>query len=242
MKLLNLGCGTKVSHDPRVINIDWSIYLRIKKSRLLRTIAPLFLNGYRLENFNNLSHNIMVYDLSKKVPFESDSIDAVYHSHMLEHLDREVARLFLKEVRKVLKPGGIQRIVVPDFEQVCKEYISHLTDCENAPREAERHNDFIARIIEQSVRKESSGTSRQKPLRRYIENLILGDARKRGETHQWTYDRISLAQLLKELQYKNVTVQAYNTSSIPDWNEIGLDLDEFGNEYKPGSLYMEAEK
>lgn len=242
MKILNLGCGTKVSSSPDVINIDWSIYLRLKSKRLLRPIVPLLLKGGRQSRFNLLSDNIMVHNLTRGLPFVSDSIDAVYHSHLLEHLDRDIARLFLLEVKRVLKSGGVQRIVVPDLEKACRTYISHISICENDPDEANKHDEYIAAIIEQSVRKEAFGTSQQKPIRRFVENALLGDARKRGETHQWMYDRVNLSALLVALGYKNIVLQSYNTSLIPNWNQYGLDLDEHGNQYKPESLYIEAQK
>lgn len=43
MQILNLGCGTKVSDDPAVVNIDWSIMLRIKRNPLLRAAVPVLL-------------------------------------------------------------------------------------------------------------------------------------------------------------------------------------------------------
>jgi hypothetical protein len=160
----------------------------------------------------------------------------------LEHLEKNHVEKFLLEVKRVLKPAGIQRIVVPDFERVCKRYISHMKISENNPEEAERHDHYIAEIIEQSVRKEAYGTFQQKPFRRFIENTFIGDARRRGETHQWMYDRISLNFLLFKLGYKNFNLQRYNTSLIPNWNSFGLDIDELGNEYKPGSLYVETQR
>ncbi|GAK57148.1 hypothetical protein U27_04113 [Candidatus Vecturithrix granuli] len=242
MKILNLGCGTKTSASPEVINIDWSIYLRFKKNPLLRVIAPLFVKGERLERFHALPTNIMVHNLSRGIPFASDSIDAIYHSHLLEHLDRNVAERFLIEVKRVLKPGGIHRIVVPDFEQGCRQYVEHIALCDVHSSEAVSHEHYIEGILEQSVRQESSGTRQQSGFRRLLENLILGDARRRGETHQWMYDRISLCQLLALLGYKHPRVCTYNVSLIPHWSEYRLEVDECGNEYKPASLYVEAEK
>ena len=242
MKVLNLGCGTKTSNKPLVINIDWSIYFTLKKSRILSTITPLIIKGERLDRFNSLPKNIMIHDLTNGIPFDSDSVDAVYHSHMLEHLDRGVAEKFLLEVKRVLKAGGIHRLVVPDFEKACKAYISHIAVCETNADECHNHDAHIAALIEQSVRKESFGTNKQKPLRRLIENAILGDARKRGETHQWMYDGISLKALLVSLGYKEVLIQDYNKSLIQNWSEYGLDTDENGNQYKPESLYVEAVK
>ena len=76
-----------------------------------------------------------------------------------------------------------------------------------------------------------------------LKNVVLGDARRRGETHQWVYDRINLKSILiDELGFKEVHTQDYNTSLIPNWNEYGLDVDEIGMQYKPESLYIEAVK
>lgn len=242
MKILNLGCGVKTNSKPFVINIDWSVYLRLKKNRILRRIIPWIIKGERLNHFNCLPDNIIVHNLVKGIPFNSNSIDVVYHSHFLEHLEKNIAKKFLLEVKRVLKRTGIQRIVVPDFERFCKNYISHIKISENNPDEANKHDRYISEIIEQSVRKEAFSATQQKPLRRFIENAFLGDARRRGETHQWMYDRINLPSLLFRLGFKKVHLQRYNSSFIPNWDRYGLDLDEFGNEYIPGSLYVETQK
>jgi SAM-dependent methyltransferase len=242
MKILNLGCGTKASPNPDVINIDWSVHLILKKNRIGRSIVPLFAKGQRLKRFSSLPDNIMFRNLTKRFPFSSDTIDVVYHSHLLEHFDPLVAEKFLLEVRRVLKPSGIQRIVVPDLEQACKAYLAHLALCEVDPEEAGNHDRFVATIIEQCVRRQAYGASQQKPFNRYIENMLLGDARRRGETHQWMYDKINLCALLTRLGYKNPLLQRYDTSSIPNWSQYGLDIGEDGREYKPESLYMEVQK
>jgi SAM-dependent methyltransferase len=242
MKMLNLGCGTKTSNKTGVINVDWSIYLRLKKNRILRPLVPLFIRGERLERFESLADNIFVHNLAKGIPFDSESVDVVYHSHMLEHLDSDVAEGFLREVYRVLKPGGIHRIVVPDFEKTCRAYVAHIESCEEDPIESDNHDSYIARLLEQSVRKEASGTSKQNSLRRAIENLVLGDARERGETHQWMYDRINLRVKLLNAGYKELQVQDYNTSLIRDWVHYRLDVDKDGQQYKPESLYVEALK
>jgi len=240
--ILNLGCGTKASKNKNVINIDWSVYLRIRRNNILRPFIPLLICGERLKKLTSIPDNILVHNLKKGIPFSSDSIDAVYHSHMLEHFDKGIAETFLLEVKRVLKPGGIHRIVVPDFERACRAYIEHVDSCKKNQCEINNHDAYIASLIEMSVRKEAYGTSQQRPLRRFIENIVLGDARKRGETHQWMYDRVSLEAKLSKFGYKKITLQDYNTSMIENWADYGLDVDEYGNQYKPGSLYMEAIK
>jgi SAM-dependent methyltransferase len=242
MKILNLGCGTKVSELKEIVNIDWSIYLHLKNNLLLKPLLPFVFKGERLEKINSLPDNIVVHNLASGIPFSDNSVDAVYHSHILEHLDPNIAESFLREVFRVLKPNGIIRIVVPDLERICQDYLSHLNTCDENPHEIDRHDSYIASIIEQSVRREASGTSQQKPLRRFIENIILGDARKRGETHQWMYDRVNIKLLLEKIGYQDIIIQNYTTSLIPNWSNYKLDLDEYGGQYKPNSLYVESIK
>jgi predicted SAM-dependent methyltransferase len=60
------------------------------------------------------------------LPFKDGSAQYVFLSHMLEHLffPRDV-RALLAEVRRVLAPGGVVRIVVPDIEQCIAAYVTH---------------------------------------------------------------------------------------------------------------------
>ena len=46
---------------------------------------------------------------------EPSSADVIYSSHMFEYLDREEAVQLLSAWYRVLKPGGILRLAVPDF-------------------------------------------------------------------------------------------------------------------------------
>lgn len=240
--ILNLGCGTKTSAHPDVVNIDWSVMLRIRVNPLLRAVAPLLLNKDRLERYRALPDNLIVHNLKRGIPFPSANVDAVYHSHVLEHLDRDVAKSFLNECRRVLKPReGVIRIVVPDFERYCRNYLLHVDACSNGDgRAVSEHDRYLEPLLSQSVQREAYGTSQQKPLRRAIENLLLGDARARGETHQWMYDRFNLANLLSVSGFVEPSVCTFDVSAIPNWVETGLDRNDDGSEYKPESLYMEA--
>ncbi len=239
MIILNLGCGTKTSNVEGVINIDWSPILRIKKSKILRSLSGVLLSGERKDKFAAIPENIFVTDISKGIPYHSESVDAVYSSHLLEHLDRHVSRVFVKEVYRVLKPNGIARTVVPDFEFLCENYLRSIKKNHDAP---DKHEYYISEIIEQCVRKESYGTGKQNYVRRKIENILLGDARKRGETHQWMYDRITLSELMLSSGFRSTKQCTYKESKIPRWSDIGLDCTVDGAEYKPGSLYLESVK
>ena len=62
--------------------------------------------------------SLLVYDLLSfdPLPIESDSAEIVYTSHTLEHIPNNAAEWFLREAFRVLKPGGILRVTVPDAE------------------------------------------------------------------------------------------------------------------------------
>jgi len=240
MRVLNLGCGTKTSPHPDVVNVDWSIYLRIRRRPWLSSLALLVLDETRRDRLRALPPNIRVHNLANGIPFDDHSVDVVYHSHLLEHLDRDVAERFMLEVRRVLRSGGIQRIVVPDLEAICRDYLDHLERGAEKRSEWSRHDEYVAALIEQSVRREAYGSSQQGSVRRSFENALIGDARRRGETHQWMYDWMNLSALLGRTGFARIERHRFKTSEVARWVEYGLDVDEHGYEYKPGSLYVEA--
>lgn len=54
--------------------------------------------------------------------FESNSADLIYNCHVLEHFHRVKVPVVLKEWHRVLRPGGILRTSVPDFNALCELY------------------------------------------------------------------------------------------------------------------------
>ena len=63
------------------------------------------------------SHDII------NLPYEENTVDLIYASHVFEYFDREEASEVLLKWKKVLKPNGILRIAVPDFESMVKLYL-----------------------------------------------------------------------------------------------------------------------
>lgn len=55
------------------------------------------------------------YDIrSDAMPFKDNSVDNIYVSHVLEHIEKEYIQTFFREAARVLKKGGVLRICVPD--------------------------------------------------------------------------------------------------------------------------------
>ncbi len=70
----------------------------------------------------------------------------------------------------------------------------------------------------------------------------VGEFRRQGEIHQWMYDSYSLAKLLSDCGFSEVTRRNATDSSVPDWSKFNLDSEVDGTIYKPDSIFMEAVK
>jgi predicted SAM-dependent methyltransferase len=123
---INLGCGLAVA--PGWVNIDGSL------NSLVANLPAFFHKlAYRMTGANRyyseqeycrlLGHHTFVHhDLSYGIPFNDNAVDFVYSSHFLEHLFLRDAQALLKESLRVLKPGGVVRVSVPDLAYAVKIY------------------------------------------------------------------------------------------------------------------------
>jgi predicted SAM-dependent methyltransferase len=59
----------------------------------------------------------------KQLPFDDNSAENIYASHIIEHFDYYEGLEVLKEWYRVLKPNGIIYIETPDMMALCKRFI-----------------------------------------------------------------------------------------------------------------------
>lgn len=64
-----------------------------------------------------------LYSSALSLPYERESFDIIYSSHVLEHFNRHLTLSVLGHWRDLLKPKGILRLAVPDFDAICKFYV-----------------------------------------------------------------------------------------------------------------------
>lgn len=112
----------------------------------------------------NLDHrptspHVRHFDIRKPLPFPDGTVDAVYASHVLEHLDMAEGRRLLAECRRILKRDGVVRIVVPDLEDMCRFYLQRLAAVAERP-DAENETAYdwaYLQLIDQHVRRRPGG-------------------------------------------------------------------------------------
>lgn len=208
---INIGCGQ--SPTPGWKNLDNSPSIRLAKLpllvRLLRAMG--LIEGAQLSFISCCRENLIEFaDVTKPLPLPTGVVDVIYSSHMFHHLDPHEASGFLKEARRVLRPGGIIRLAVPDAQALVQLY----TETHDA-------DSFVQAFLMPEPRP----------------TTFFGRARYLFAGHRgrrWMYDGDSLSRLLREHGFTSCTVLLPGETQIVEHQ--GLDLRERAAE----SIYVEA--
>lgn len=72
--------------------------------------------------------NVCFGDIVRGLPVPEGSASGVYCSHVLEHLAHEDLPLALRNTHRVLRPGGIFRLVVPDLQWRAARYVTSVAN------------------------------------------------------------------------------------------------------------------
>lgn len=112
-KYVQFGCG--LCAPTRWINFDASPTLQAERLPLVGKLfrpRPLF------------PKNVLFGDVTARLPLAEQSCAGVYSSHVLEHLALEDLRKSLREVFRILMPGGLFRSVLPDLRSEAVRYLA----------------------------------------------------------------------------------------------------------------------
>lgn len=208
---VNIGCGRAPTEG--WLNFDNSPAIKLAKSPFKYKLAKAMglLNEQQIENIKwNMKHNIQFADATKSIPLQTSSVDCIYTSHMVEHLSQKGARSFIKEVKRVLKVGGVVRIAVPDLRIAVDDYL-----------ETNDADAFMRGILVQAP---EINTLKQKI------NLFISGYRH----HQWMYDGTSLSKLLIEMGFSSAEICKDGKTNIIDADGLNL------YEREEQSVYVEG--
>jgi predicted SAM-dependent methyltransferase len=170
---VNIGCG--LTAPDGWYNIDNSPTITLSRIPGVRRIlsAPAW------------PRNVHRHNVLKGLPFADETVDCIYSSHTFEHFTYAQSLSLAKECRRVLKLGGILRLVVPDLERLVRDYLA-----DSAPLASHR-------LIE-----------------RLLLGHTWQDMLHPGAHHNQMFDGRSLIAMLQEAGFENARLSEFGESEI----------------------------
>lgn len=171
------GCGSCAPES--WLNFDASPCLRLERIAGLR-------DALRLTVGLAFPANVRFGDIVQGLPVAAGSARAIYCSHVLEHLPRDDLPAALRHTLKLLAPGGLFRLVVPDLHWRAVQYL----------KSADRGEPTAVDVLLDGCKLGSR--VRERGL------LSLMKHRFGKSAHLWMYDFAALKALLEQAGFVDV--------------------------------------
>lgn len=172
------------------------------------------LDGWVNVEFRRMKDTVLVLDLRHPLPIASESARRVFIEHVLEHLEfRRDALALVREVYRILQPGGTFRVIVPDLEKYARAYVSGS----------------------RSDWSEAGWDLDAMPADIYTPMHILNHSFHQEGEHLFGYDFETMQWLLRKAGFATIEKMAFRESLDP---ELAIDQEE----HRKYSLYVDAVK
>lgn len=179
------GCGLSCPED--WINFDSSPTLRIQRNFLLNLLLNKHLNVL-------FPKKVRYGDIVKGLKIKDNSCDGIYCSHILEHLSYVDLLKSIKNTYNMLKFGGVFRMVVPDMEYYCREYLSSIE---------KEDPDACIRLMQDTL---LGKKERKKSISQLIQSYFG------NSEHLWMWDYLSIRNELLKAGFKEIRRCKFNDS------------------------------
>jgi hypothetical protein len=184
------GCG---QHSPAGwCNFDSSMRLRLERIPVVGSLIPA-------GDFGRFPSDVLYGDIVKGLPIQPGSARLLYCSHVLEHLSLSDFRTALRNSRRVLKAGGVFRLVMPDLRPLVERYIA--SDDPNAA----------------ITFWEWSGVGKHAPRRGLVGGIIDS---LRNTQHLWLWDYNATAEELAKAGFRDIRRATFGDSGIDAFTAV----------------------
>jgi Methyltransferase domain len=192
---VHYGCGDKVG--PSWINFDASPMIRVERVPVIGTALRALVGGGTpfpaAVHYGNIVSGPLVRE---------GSAVSVYASHVLEHLSFEDARAALHNTFRMLAPGGVFRLIVPDLRVRAELYLKQAQ--EGSPEAAPNFMRYS--LLGQEMR--PRGLFRQ--IRRAYS----------GSSHLWMWDAVSMGRELEACGFERIRTCSFGDARDPAFAEL----------------------
>lgn len=133
------------------------------------------------------------WDLTAPLPLKSQSLQGIFSEHCLEHLPLGVADALLGECRRLLRKGGVLRLIVPDGQLYLENYAKYHAGLRHI--EQPYQNNLVYKGINTPI-------------------LSVNDV-FRGHGHLFIYDFDMLRQLLEQHGFTEIKRESFGSGRDP---------------------------
>lgn len=149
------------------------------------------------------------------MPFRDEMFEVVFTSHMIEHISHFRIEKTLAEINRVMKPGGILRLLTPDLEKLCRAYV-------------ERDLETLQSYVDEDRSGVRADLGPAQTLLGFLyspgyDNFMLNSSRAEligCYAHVFSYDFELLSGLLKAYGFIDVRKMSVDESEIADHKEL----------------------
>jgi|HubBroStandDraft_1064217.scaffolds.fasta_scaffold00439_4 predicted SAM-dependent methyltransferase len=181
---------------------------RLRTKYLYKTKTPkLHIGGgwCRLDGWLNTDldviPDVMQMDATKRFPFGDGTFHYVYTEHMIEHVSYPQGTYMLRECHRVMRKGGVIRVITPDLAAVMELYGGDLSADQKK---------YLSWFCQTFVPAE------------YPANAVAAiNAMFRLWGHQFIYDEATLADAMRAAGFSSVTRRLLSESDHPDLQNLG---------------------
>lgn len=183
------GCG--FSTAPGWENFDASPTLRFEKLPIIGLVYT--------KNARRFPNDARYGDIVRGLPIAPGSVAGLYASHVLEHLSLADCRTALANSYKLLRKGGVFRLIVPDLAERIRLYLE--TDRAVAA-------DEFMRLAHLGLEQKRTG------IRARIFEAFANNR------HLWMYDEASMTRELSSAGFSDIRRCSFGDSSDPMFSRV----------------------
>ena len=196
---LNLGCGPV--QPPGWVNVDGSnrAWLAGKMSPVDRLLVRLGLIPP-----TEFGPQVKWLNLFRPLPYADDSVSCIYAGELWEHFEYDDAKRLTGECHRVLAPGGVLRVCVPDGREFWGRYVALIDENLAQPRNArnpQRLRDHVQMFFHEICTRK----------------VRLGFM---GHFHKWQFDEVQLVELFESRGFTEVERMKFREGRIPGLDEV----------------------
>ena len=194
--LLNVGSGP--ANPPAWVNIDGSAQAWFAAHPALARLASLLTR----RPVGHWPPGVVYRDVRRGLGFPAGPVAAVFCSHLVEHLYRDEALAFLREAHRVLAPGGVCRVVVPDVAAIVHWYLERRSQPQ--PAGAPASSDVLMGMLGVHAPQSAPRRGLLALYRRWTD----------FDSHKWMYDAEGLSALFREAGFADPAPRKHLDSAI----------------------------